>query len=204
MTDTSRQQHDADPAADRARRVAAAAGESVTADRLLTSLTGDPSASERLLDLLGPDEQPHYLLEGLMADRVGRDGERRRRMASPDGAVFTLVTDRTVRVVVQYTDRTACESIPLAAVVGTTLQRAGSETRLGLDTGEERHEVYPSASPHREVAAAAAYIDAWEETNADRDTDESVVAGLERLAGLYERGVLTDEEFAAAKRDLLG
>lgn len=202
MTDAPRQQTDGDPAADRAQRLAAdAAGDSVTTDRLLTPLTGGQDAPEQLLDLLAPDERPQYLLEGLMADRVRTDGDRSRRMAPPDGAVYTLVTDREIHVVVQYADSLARESIPLAAVRKTTIQQAAGEVRLGIDTGDGRHEVYPSATPHEEAAAAAGYIDAWEDT--DTGTDESIVSALERLAGLYERGVLTDEEFAAAKRDLL-
>jgi len=32
----------------------------------------------------------------------------------------------------------------------------------------------------------------------------SIVAAIESLAGLHERGILTDEEFAAKKTELLG
>ena len=38
----------------------------------------------------------------------------------------------------------------------------------------------------------------------DANTAESIVDGLSRLAELHEQGTLTDEEFNAAKRQLLG
>ncbi|WP_216824820.1 SHOCT domain-containing protein [Salinigranum rubrum] len=186
-----------DDEADAASTLAAAApGESVTADRLRDRLVGEGDPA-RLLDVLAPDEKPQYLLDGVMADRVREDGERSRRMATPGGSAFTLVTDRAVHVVVQYRDRLAVETVPLALVDGTTVQRAGEETRLGIDTGDARYEVYPSGTPTEEVEAAAAYLDGREGGAND------AVSALERLAGLYERGLLTDEEFAAAKRDLL-
>jgi hypothetical protein len=174
----------------------AAAGRSVTADRLRDRLVGggDPA---RLLDVLVSGEIPQYLLDGVMADRVRESGERRRRMATPGGSVATLVTDRAVHVVVQYRDRLAVDTVPLTLVEGTTVQRAGGETRLGIQTGDERYEVYPSETPIEEVEAAAAYLDGREGGESD------TVSALERLAELYERGLLTDEEFAAAKRDLL-
>jgi hypothetical protein len=200
MTDRPRQQTGSNPADERARHLAAeAAGESVTADRLLIELrSNEPAAPETLLDLLSPDEKPQYLLEGLMIDRVRADGDRGRRMAPPDGGVYTLVTDRKIHVVVQYADSLARESIPLTTVRRTTIQQAVGEIRLGIDTGGERHEVYPSGTSVAETTAAAAYVDAWR--GAD---EEDSVSAIERLAGLYERGLLTDEEFAAAKRDLL-
>ena len=39
---------------------------------------------------------------------------------------------------------------------------------------------------------------------ADAGGSDSMSAELERLAGLHREGVLTDEEFAAAKKSLLG
>jgi hypothetical protein len=191
---------DADAEADVASTLASAAlGESVTADRLRDRLVGDVDEGDpaRLLDVLVPGEKPQYLLDGVMADRVREDGERSRRMATPGGSVFTLVTDRAVHVVVQYRDRLAVDTVPLTRVDDTTVQRAGGETRLGIGTGDARYEVYPSGASTEEIEAAATYLDGWGEGESDP------VSALERLAGLYERGLLTDEEFAAAKRDLL-
>lgn len=178
----------------------AAVGESVTADRLGARLA--PANPGRLVDVLAPGEQPQYLLEGVMADRVRGGGARSRRMATPGGSVYTLVTDRAVHLVVQYRDRLDVESVPLTRVRGTTVEQAGGETRFGIDTGDERHEVYPSSTPVAETRAVATYLDEWEDASEAGAGDDSVSA-LERLAGLYERGLLTDEEFAAAKRDLL-
>lgn len=179
---------------------AAAAGESVTADRLGARLVSEGPG--RLVDVLAPGEQPQYLLEGVIADRVREGGARSRRMATPDGSVYTLVTDRAVHLVVQYRDRLDVETVPLTRVRGTAVTEAGDETRFGIETDEERHEVYPSSTPVTETRAVAAYLDEWENED-ESDTGDDPVSGLERLAGLYERGLLTDEEFAAAKRDLL-
>jgi hypothetical protein len=190
----------ATPDEDASRSLAAAApGDSVTADRLRARLVpdGDPA---RLRDVLGPDEAPQYLLEGVMADRVPAAGDLRRRMARPGGSVFALVTDRAVHLVVQYEERLAVDTVPLAAVRGATVEHAGGETRLEIDAGDERYRVYPSATPAAETEAAATALDEWDGSTSTDDP----VSSLERLAGLYERGLLTDEEFAAAKRDLLG
>lgn len=179
---------------------AAAPGESVTAERLGVRLVPEGTPA-RLREVLAPDETPQYLLEGVMADRVAADGTVRRRMACSGGSVFTLVTDRAVHLVVQYRDRLDVDTLPLATVGGPTVRRAGGETRLAFDAGDERYRVYPSATPGTETDAAAAYLDGQDTVDAG---DNDPVSTLERLAGLYERGLLTEEEFAAAKRDLLG
>jgi hypothetical protein len=190
----------ATPDEDESRPLAAAApGESAPADRLRARLVsdGDPA---RLRDVLGPEEAPQYLLEGIMADRIPAGGDVRRRMARPGGSVFTLVTDRAVHLVVQYEERLAVDTVPLTAVRGAMVEHAGGETRLEFDAGGERYRVYPSATPAAVTEAAATALDEW----SGSASADNPVSSLERLAGLYERGLLTDEEFAAAKRDLFG
>lgn len=44
----------------------------------------------------------------------------------------------------------------------------------------------------------------WEEVDKADAEEEDYTAELERIAGLHEQGVLTDEEYAAKKAQLLG
>lgn len=223
------------PTADAAAALAdAAPGESVTATRLtapFVSVDAETEATREsgptsLLDLLASDERPQHLLRGVIIDRVPRDGERRRRLASPDGSALTLVTDQAVHLVVQYRDRIDAQRLAREAVVGSTVQQAGRERRLRIETTGDRYDVYPSETPDAEITAAVASLER-DDPGVDRDGDsagvdefderrgpygpsqrpdsdaESTISALERLAALYERGALTDEEFTAAKRDLL-
>jgi len=41
-------------------------------------------------------------------------------------------------------------------------------------------------------------------SSASGDDSAAIVAAIESLAGLHERGILSDEEFASKKAELLG
>lgn len=158
----------------------------------------DGTETTRLGDLCQPDEQPQFLLSGTLLDRVtGSDdsAERTRKMAAPGSQVLTLVTDRRVHLVVGYRDRYDARWRSHADLEAASLQEAAGEKRLQLVFADEQYDVYPRESTAT-VAAAVAYLDG-------RDSSASAVSELERLATLYEKGLLTDAEFTAAKRDLI-
>jgi hypothetical protein len=179
-----------------------AAGASVTPTRLW-AVTGDRATFR---DTLDADEQPHYLLEGTMIDVLTGE-ERARKVASRDGAAFTLVTDRAIRFVVQYAERLDTRTVPFEAVRAVGLQTVGRNARLSVETADGGYEAYPSATPAEECRAAVAYVEQRVgEPRPEAEAGglrEDALDALERLASLHERGALTDAEFEAKKRELL-
>jgi Short C-terminal domain len=83
------------------------------------------------------------------------------------------------------------ESLPLLSPAGTTPAPGPAAAPTTVGSGERTAAVPPSPAAPSEQAALAS-------TDAD-----AVLATLERLSDLHQRGILTDEEFAATKTELL-
>jgi membrane protease subunit (stomatin/prohibitin family) len=98
----------------------------------------------------------------------------------------------------RYTQFQVAESIPLAAAQGGGgLAGVGAEMAVGLGMGQVMagnmmQALQPAAATPAPVTPAAAAVPA-----------EDPLVLLEKLHGLMEKGILTPEEFAAKKADLL-
>jgi hypothetical protein len=82
--------------------------------------------------------------------------------------------------------------LPVLAVLPATIR---SFTR-----DEQRPAGWPAGMPLAHMQRVAARVQPFV---TDSPTDTRMVDELERLAKLHERGALTDDEFAEAKRSLL-
>jgi hypothetical protein len=83
------------------------------------------------------------------------------------------------------------ESLPLMGPAGTKPGPAANPAPTTVGAGERTAAVPPPPAAPSEQAAPAS-------TDAD-----AVLVVLERLSDLHQRGVLTDEEFATKKAELL-
>ncbi|TDN42545.1 putative oligomerization/nucleic acid binding protein [Curtobacterium flaccumfaciens] len=94
------------------------------------------------------------------------------------------------------------EDIPNFREGVNAINDAAFKAREGLRVREQTSHVnyqgtpFPAASPANPVTAAA--------PAAPASTASDLNGELERLAGFHQAGILTDEEFTAAKRKLLG
>ena len=61
-----------------------------------------------------------------------------------------------------------------------------------------------ATQPAPGTAASAPQTQAPEPASGPSGDPAAIVAAIESLAGLHERGILSDEEFAAKKAELLG
>jgi hypothetical protein len=151
---------------------------------------------------LDDEETPVAVMRGTMLDSVrgrGDDSERSRTMTAEPGGIVALVTDRRVRFLVDRGDRVEETTVPSSAVDETVVETMGDALRLTVRTEEgPGYTFYPDEDAAGAVRAAADALG-----SAGADDREDAMDRLERLADLHERGALTDEEFAAKKRELL-
>jgi hypothetical protein len=97
-----------------------------------------------------------------------------------------------------------------AVVAGTATAVAGGVSAHQQRKQEEQYEQqqYESQQQQAQMQAAAQQAVAQPQPAAAAPAPagggNDTVAELERLAGLRQQGILTDEEFAAAKQKLLG
>jgi hypothetical protein len=80
--------------------------------------------------------------------------------------------------------------------------RGGTSLRLTDEDIARLDRRHPELSFSGAATAGDAEVPA--ETNPEGSSDADTVAQLERLGALHREGVLSDEEFAAAKARLLG
>lgn len=171
------------------------------------ALDGPIDDQRRLVDLLAPDEQPHYLLEGAILDSVNlRDGtehdDRTRNVAPADGAVLALVTDRAVRLVVSYGDSATTHRLGFDDLSEVSLNERGRDRRIRFAVDGNAWDVYPS-DDSAVCANAVAFVTDRIGSSDGYGTERTTLDRLERLADLRDRGAITETEFETLKRDLL-
>lgn len=171
------------------------------------ALDGPIDDQRRLVDLLAPDEQPHYLLEGAILDSVShRDGtepdDRTRNVAPADGAVRALVTDRAVRLVVSYGESATTHRLGFDDLSEVSLHERGGDRRIKFTVDGNAWDVYPS-DDYAACADAVAFVTARIGSSDGSGSGRTTLDRLERLADLRDRGAITDSEFETLKRDLL-
>ena len=184
--------------------VAAARGESVTTETLQRTI-GERALSDHLTD----SEQPHFLLRGSMLDIVDltvsddESGRRSRKVAGSGSALFTVVTDERLLVLIPRSGGTEQLAVSLGDIESAETERApGGNRRLSIESVDTAYRIDTSQSPGDETDAASAFIDN-SETTSSRDSDDDPLATLERLADLRERGHLSQQEFEEKKGELL-
>ena len=74
----------------------------------------------------------------------------------------------------------------------------------GMRAGEARAQQKAEAQAQQQAAVEQARQQGAAEAQAAAPPAKDVTAELEKLAGLHTSGVLTDDEFTAAKKKLLG
>lgn len=90
-------------------------------------------------------------------------------------------------------------AVRTAVIAGTAQATAGAVARRQQERAEER--AYARAAAPAPVAAPQAAVPQPVAPAPDAD---DLIARLEKLAALHSAGALTDDEFAAAKAQLLG
>lgn len=182
-----------------------AAGESVTAEALRETVGSDP-----LFHLLGPDEQPEFLLRGNILDVVDRnapetdDRRRSRKVADRGTDLLTLVTDERLLVLVPREAEAERVTVPLSAVTHVDTESApGVSRRLRVRTDDTAYYVDASGSDGDDAAAVAAFVADRQHRDGGGADADGVLDTIERLADLRDRGALTDEEFERKKTELL-
>ncbi|MDL9948360.1 SHOCT domain-containing protein [Gordonia sp. ABSL11-1] len=75
--------------------------------------------------------------------------------------------------------------------------RQVAETPVAAPAPQEIHHQAPASAPDAPVSSSPG-------TPAPSDDAASIVAAIESLAGLHQRGILSDDEFASKKAELLG
>ncbi|HET6672083.1 MAG TPA: SHOCT domain-containing protein [Agromyces sp.] len=98
-----------------------------------------------------------------------------------------------------------------AVVAGTATAVSGGMQRRQQEKADQQYEAqqYEAQQQQAQMDAAAAQAVAAQQAAAPAAPAApaggvDVVAELQKLAGLREQGILTDDEFAAAKSKLLG
>jgi hypothetical protein len=89
-----------------------------------------------------------------------------------------------------------------AVVAGTATAVSGNVARRQQRRAEEKYEAQQYEAQEQNAAQQQVPPPAPPAVASPGGTD--VVAELQKLAGLREQGILTDDEFAAAKAKLLG
>jgi hypothetical protein len=184
-----------------------AEGETVTPDRL------DPP----VVDALGGNEQPHYLLRGESFEEVSADSrETNRLFPRVNDAVSTVATDQRVLVVVPQSATTETCTVDYEEITDVTVEN-GQFPELHIETSSGAAVVNFSESESPD--SLVAYIDEQRtdgetETPEERESDTSSpvetsgdsagpLEQIERLAALREQGIVTEEEFEQKKQQLL-
>jgi uncharacterized membrane protein YdbT with pleckstrin-like domain len=85
----------------------------------------------------------------------------------------------------------------------TVIERLVRSGDLLIESAGEMGQSRYSEVPHPERLQSIIYQAREDRTLALRNSNRSVASELEKLAGLHQQGVLTDEEFEAQKRKLL-
>jgi hypothetical protein len=91
--------------------------------------------------------------------------------------------------------RTAVVAGTATAVSNRVSRRQAERWQQQDYAGSQQYAAQQQYAPPRPPAAAA---------SAPAGGDDDLSAEIERLAGMHSQGLLTDEEFAAAKSKLLG
>ena len=164
-----------------------------------TALSGHPGLGpwgvgrelKHLGSLLHPDEQLLDILQGMYANQTG----------------VLLHTTKRIIFFAKGIVSTAMEEFPLDKI--TSLQYT-----TGMLTGDvtifasgNKAEIKSTVKLHTKafVDAVRSHLDSSKpQTVATAQAAASMMDELEKLAALKERGLLTDDEFSAAKRKLLG
>lgn len=103
--------------------------------------------------------------------------------------------------------------VPLSSIVSVNTEKMDFADNLFLvyKDGDTEGRVKFMHMDRRQLIFAAAspnYFFSWEQSINDarfgRHNHSSALSDLERLAALKDKGVLTDDEFAAKKKELLG
>lgn len=190
-----------------------AEGDSVTAEALQREIDDRP-----LYRLLEDSEQPHFLLDGTLLDIIDESvpesasGRRSRKVASSGTSLSTVVTDRRIVVFIPRTDDIERLSIPFDDVVAAEAETApGGNHRLSVQTDNKSYRIDTSRTEREETNSASEYADRAEPESERTDTSDTGASGgvadsldeLERLADLYERGVLTEQELEEMKAEIL-
>lgn len=184
-------------------------GDSITTDALERSVGGSP-----LYHLLSDEEKPQYLLQGRILDLVDRDksesdpDRKSRKVADPDSALKTILTDERVLIVVPRRNEIEQVNIPYTEVSQVDIETAPGSQRLRVFTDPTAYHIDVSQSDSDEAQAAQSYADEIElptstEKGATHSDTGEILDTVERLSNLYDKGVLSQTEFEEKKTDLL-
>jgi hypothetical protein len=190
-----------------------AIGDSVTADALQRAINERP-----LHQFLEESEQPHFLLQGSMLDIVdesvsgSESGRRSRKVASSGTSLSTVVTDQRLLILIPRTAETERLVVPLAQIRAADSENApGGNHRLSARAADRSYRIDTSQTGSDETESASEYLASagsprhGAETGASGAADGAIASldALERLADLYDRGMLTEQEFEEMKTKLL-
>jgi len=89
-----------------------------------------------------------------------------------------------------------------AAVVGTATATRNAVNRRQADKNAQAYAQATNAAYAQQAPPPQAYVEPAV-AEAAPAVEEDMITQLERLGALYAQGLLTDEEFAAAKQKLL-
>lgn len=213
----------------RARRLAASASTDTVTERLL--LGGNEYSGEMYLydaapiDRLDDTEQPHATL---FNDRKGVGVGSKRDTVTPNagGKSVFVVTDRRLLLLVGKPEGDWSQSVPLEEVTGAEYSTGIMKHRVMVSTPSTQYHLWINADYDESTLDAVASLleagglstgaAAASESATGVATDGATAGGggsdggdddpletLERLKELNEQGVVSDEEFAEKKSDLL-
>jgi hypothetical protein len=190
-----------------------ALGDSVTAEALRRQVNEQP-----LHQFLEESEQPHFLLRGSILDIVDRSvpesdsGRRSRKVASSGTSLSTVVTDRRLLILIPRTAEPERLVVPLGQVRTAECENApAGNHRLSVEGSDTAYRIDTSRTASDETDLASEYLAEADSHPGSTDTgaggamdgvDRSLDA-LERLADLYDRGIVTEEEFEELKAEIL-
>lgn len=193
--------------------VETAVGDSITTGALRREINGRP-----LYQFLEKSEQPHFLLQGRILDLVDESvpasepGRRSRKVASSGASLWTVVTDQRLLILVPRTADVERLVIPLGHVGAADAENApGGNHRLSVRATDRSYRIDTSQTASEETELASEYVAGTDSRGQGTATGASDAAdgvpgaldALERLADLYDRGLLTEQEFETMKAKIL-
>lgn len=187
-----------------------AEGDTVTRELLLKRASWG-SDSSTLYAHLDEGEQPHHILLGRTVDVEGGGdstgfwGNNRSRKSGTTGKVKTVLTDKRIFVFVPQDLGDDQRNIPYQSITGVDLDAGMIHKRLTVQTHGRTYHLSGTRSKKEDCHEAVGFIrrkiDSQNREGESRSDDPLDM--LEKLSDLYEKGILTNEEYEEKKKSIL-
>jgi hypothetical protein len=171
---------------------------------------------KKVSDILDSDEKVHFITRGSTVDVEGSGagnslfGDDRSRKSGTRGYVRAVVTDRRVAVKVPQFLGNDERSVPYSNITSVDLDTGLVNKRLTLQTAGQTYHIEAHEPGKDEVRDAIRFIrqkisnaNQPQVVQAAESSEPDPLDQLEKLKGLHEKGVVSDEEFEQKKSKLL-